>query len=444
MPSPTASGTTSAAPQTHAARKRLWPTASGTMAKQRGTSGSDQLGPLTSIRLFAALHLFLFHVYELHRLGRENPQAFHEWRLELDVLDSFPAWSVNVLYHGYCSTGLFFLLSGFVLAYLYLDARGRMTTNRATFWFARLARIYPLHLVVLVLIAPAMLDAPAGLREPAFLGVPVSQAAYTAIGGVLSVTLLQAWFPEYALSWNFPTWALSTVVFFYLMFPWLAARFAGLSPRALWRLLGLLPILSLMPSAAYLAAGGDEAPMSFWNEFVLRLPLFWLPNFAMGMLLSRAAGICRHNANQAGSPEGRFVAWGDLAAACLFLVFIFPDAQIGRVLRLPAGISPHLFLRHGLAAPLYLVLIHDLARGQGVLARALSWRVFRIFGETSFSIFILQMPVMFVGASLLSRVPMPSLARLMLLVAMTLLVAMCSTRLFERPVANWLKRRFAV
>ena len=77
------------------------------------------LAPLTSIRFLAALHILLFHVSE----GERVPELSGQTPL-FSLFRELPIWLMNILHRGYCSTSLFFLLSGVVLAYLYLDAAG--------------------------------------------------------------------------------------------------------------------------------------------------------------------------------------------------------------------------------------------------------------------------------------------------------------------------------
>ena len=53
---------------------------------------------------------------------------------------------------------------------------------------------------------------------------------------------------------------------------------------------------------------------------------------------------------------------------------------------------PYVIFRHGLLAPLSLVAIAAIARGNGFLARLLSWPGFARMSEASFSLFALRMP----------------------------------------------------
>src|SRR5437762_13137509 len=91
--------------------------------------------PLTSLRFFAAMHVLAFHNH-------------------LDALMDLPAGIRNIIRTGYVSVSLFFVLSGFILAYTYHGVREDASLYRRSFWVARLARLYPVYLVGLLLAAP--------------------------------------------------------------------------------------------------------------------------------------------------------------------------------------------------------------------------------------------------------------------------------------------------
>ncbi|KUR76500.1 acyltransferase [Novosphingobium sp. FSW06-99] len=124
--------------------------------------------------------------------------------------------SISPFYHqlawiydyGHVAVEYFWAVSGFVFAHVYLadpQARGR-------FWPARLARLWPLHLLTLGVVA-------------------VLQAIYTAINGtafiyhhqdwwhfVLNVFMAQTWGWQVNQSYNGPTWSLSTEILAYAAF----------------------------------------------------------------------------------------------------------------------------------------------------------------------------------------------------------------------------------
>ncbi|WP_306150223.1 MULTISPECIES: acyltransferase [unclassified Roseibium] len=99
----------------------------------------------------------------------------------------------------------FFVLSGFILAHVY-----RSKVNWKRFYLARFARLWPSHLLCLVLAAVLIGD------------VTGAQSSFEYISRfIASVFLVQAWWPDFRLifSFNSVSWSISTEVFFYLFFP---------------------------------------------------------------------------------------------------------------------------------------------------------------------------------------------------------------------------------
>jgi peptidoglycan/LPS O-acetylase OafA/YrhL len=161
---------------------------------------------LTSLRFFAALDVVFFHL---------APQCSN--RFLRSVVNSGPEM-----------VEFFFVLSGFILAYVYIndESAGVMAVNRVDFWKARLARILPAYFLGLLLLAPIFFYT--GLVSRI---VPLG----TFLPGVVLVPFfLQAWWPPAALLWNMPAWSLSVEVFFYAVFPSLIGLYAaGRGERAM-------------------------------------------------------------------------------------------------------------------------------------------------------------------------------------------------------------------
>ena len=91
-----------------------------------------RIDALTSMRFFAAMYVVLFH----------SVTGFA-------VRQHASKWLVLFLGHGYLAVSLFFILSGFVLTYNYAERWGKVTFR--DFMLARLARIYPVYLLALLL-----------------------------------------------------------------------------------------------------------------------------------------------------------------------------------------------------------------------------------------------------------------------------------------------------
>ena len=169
-----------------------------------------ELSALTSLRGIAALfvlsHHFLFVLLE--KLPRTIPS--------------------HLFYKSYLWVDLFFLLSGFVLAYVY-QARFESAVEKASykrFMWARFARVYPLHLFMLVLFV--VLEAvkwwlvtshSAGAE---YLGTPFSDS-YSSFTLFTNLLLLQTF--HWDAYWNQPAWSISAEWLIYFTVPWLIYHF---------------------------------------------------------------------------------------------------------------------------------------------------------------------------------------------------------------------------
>ena len=117
-----------------------------------------------------------------------------------------------------CGLSAFFLLSGFVLQYNYGPALAAGRISLARFALARLARLYPVYLLLLALAAAGLLVS----EGPAALGGPANIATY--------LTLTHGWVFSPESPRIFPlAWALSVEVFFYILFPPIACLLARMA-----------------------------------------------------------------------------------------------------------------------------------------------------------------------------------------------------------------------
>jgi peptidoglycan/LPS O-acetylase OafA/YrhL len=212
-----------------------------------------ELLPLTAIRGLAAWWVVLFHLRHL-------------------MAPSAPPWVIAALAHGNLAVDLFFILSGFVMALNYAErVSGGGWRSYGDFLFRRFARIYPLHLLILlgfaayVLAAVRFGDGGLAARNWGYFGA--------------SLLLVQNWGFYDATDWNVPAWSISTEAFAYLLFPLLLAL---LMPRRrpLWLLAGAVLLLGLSVQPVFWKLG-----YPFPNA-VAQTGLFrCLVQFAMGMAL---------------------------------------------------------------------------------------------------------------------------------------------------------------
>lgn len=145
---------------------------------------------LTGLRFVLALWIAVYHLVRFY-----GPPGLAE------------AWWIKL---GDARVDVFFALSGFVLAHVYAAEATRFDAK--AFFAARIARLYPLHLLGLGVLLVAVAGAAA-------LGRGDEAGGYSPLGFVANLLMLQAWGVPGAAQWNFPVWTLSAETFSYLLFP---------------------------------------------------------------------------------------------------------------------------------------------------------------------------------------------------------------------------------
>lgn len=187
--------------------------------------------PLDSVRGIAALCLVIHHFVISTTFGQI-----------LDLRGPVPDFFANC----WILVDLFFVLSGIVMAMNYARPSRRVAVRE--FMVRRLARIYPLHLAMLLLLLPLRV---VRLATAAF-GLPVvsalSQDVNTPYAFLMHLLLLNALGTVGSLSWNGVSWSISAEFYTYLVF---AALIALLAAYRLWSLTG--PVFALVAVGSLLA-----------------------------------------------------------------------------------------------------------------------------------------------------------------------------------------------
>jgi len=169
-----------------------------------------EIRALAGARAFPPLVLVMFHFSEGH--GYRN-----FWPLDL------------LAARGYLWVEFFFCLSGFILTHVYGPRLAQIFTRDGYVQFlkARLTRLYPLHLFMLMAVAVVLV----GARILAYIGGyhSIFDLRYhqdvSVKGFFLSLFLVQAWNTMDRLTWNGVSWFVSVEWALCLMFPlllWLA------------------------------------------------------------------------------------------------------------------------------------------------------------------------------------------------------------------------------
>lgn len=178
-----------------------------------------EIESLTGLRGLAACWVLSFHLYIFS--GSLFPNA--------------KPWLAYFANAGYLGVDVFFLLSGFVLAYNYKEIK---SADYCAFIWKRFARIYPVHLATLAILSWVyVLAAASGLHTSA-------PKLLTTHGLLATLALTHAWSYPIAKSWHLVSWSISAEWAAYLLFPMVllaSNRIRGAFAAAV--LIGLLYLL---------------------------------------------------------------------------------------------------------------------------------------------------------------------------------------------------------
>lgn len=290
----------------------------------------------------------------------------------------------NVLDLGNMATSIFFVLSGFLLTHVYVAPikTQPVSINKRAFWVARFANLYPLHIFGLVLTLPwtflAILTK-GGINVPLQLGSEVGRILPPKeifVAFISHVTLTHAWNPLYQI-FNIPSWSLSALLFFYLLFPYLAPLLAKIRSPLAWLL--WMGILFAMPGAIAQFFGFSDL---ITDGVLHRNPLVRLPLFLSGIILYLAYQQRFGTSGTVMDTSSRLPLIGVIAITIFMAVYLHPGKN--------ANFPP--LIRNGLYYPAALAMIWlgGIASDK-VAAGNRKWSA--RLGKASLSIFILHLPL---------------------------------------------------
>jgi peptidoglycan/LPS O-acetylase OafA/YrhL len=319
--------------------------------------------------------------------------------------DSLPPAAQSIVRGGYLAVQTFFILSGFVLAQNYARAAwsGR---DLVKYGAARLARIYPVYLLSLLVVAPFIWHT---------MLKPGSAASYKASLLADYIFVLQGWTGNLGVGWNTPAWSLSCEFFFYLLFPLVfpVLRNAGRRVTA-----GIM--LACIVAPVLLAH--SQVPW-VWK------PVYHFADFVAGIAAARLYEFLARPMRSRG-------AWL-YVPACIagVILIVFPQILDGTYGDLNTGLRP-----------LNVLALAGLALGGGFAARLLSSRVADYLGKVSYSMYILHVPVLWwygrwsLTGSVFGLVylPLPVVVLLYLLVVVG--AGALAFAFVETPANRWIRR----
>jgi peptidoglycan/LPS O-acetylase OafA/YrhL len=306
--------------------------------------------------------------------------------------------------------GAFFVLSGYVAAYTTTELGERKYNaarldNPVFFTVSRVMGFWPLHMLVLAIFSPMFFWV-----DSTFSGT------LTAVWhGLLSGSLMQAWFPLSAEVWNAPTWFLSALTFSLMVLSYCLKVLAVQSKKQLRRTLVILSGLCFLPRLAY------SYDLGCWGIFEGLLNARTHPNYALFNSLRF-------------SPLGALLEVLMGAAACRLVMLdtdketentgstLWPLAGMIGILGLrTAGVVAlnDMLVRSLIFIPLFIKFLMRLHRESvgslpKLVPQFLNLGIFKWLGGISFPIFIVHGPIgqLFYKKAVATKVFGGSLARI--------------------------------
>ncbi len=373
---------------------------------------NPKIDSLTSLRFFAAALIVVGHSGGLF---------------------GFPAdWPGGIA--TYQGVTFFFVLSGFILTYVYPSIDNFSEYRR--FLIARVARVWPAHFVTMIL---------AFLLLP---WVPVSLMIWQGkAAGILNFFLLHAWVP-YAVSYfsfNAVSWSISVELFFYLNFGWLIREL-----RSTWAIkLGLSVLAAVVMMMIWHVS---RAPEHTTDDFALSAdgliyisPLARSFEFVIGMCFASVYKRLR----------GSMVRMPTVLTATI-IESILATLVVAQILYLGANwfelgplakVLPKelvFWLERSGVAPLYGATILAFTFNRGLLSRLLSLRVFILLGEISYSIYLIHQTLFITAREHRALVDaVQNWVGYSLYLAVTTISAYLTWRFIEKPMRSFIVKNMS-
>jgi peptidoglycan/LPS O-acetylase OafA/YrhL len=316
---------------------------------------TNQIPTLTALRGIAALLVVTYH-FNQYVLPVVNAQ-----------------WTLAHL-RGYLWADFFFILSGFIMTYVYQKRFKTGVTVKSFLAFMRLrfARLYPIHLLTLVwLIALYLLV----VKLCHVTLEPVLQSVFNPPSIGLHLLMLHGFNTVWSTTWNIPAWAIGSEWLVYLLFPFLV--FLMQKERFLFIILAFIVVfcgyayVTMPMSGVYLANTWLQHLPNSIDHYVF--PMNFIRCFA-GFLL----GMTTHYF-YALKWANRWLKHGAIFVISVLFFFVFC----------------HFSLSDRFTILLFPIMILSAAYNETRVSKYLGNKHLQAIGAWSYSIYMLHIPLLF-------------------------------------------------
>ena len=156
------------------------------------------------------MHKYLSNLTPLRGIAAIWVAVYHFQGIAVTFISS---GSTHLIDRGYIMVDLFFIMSGFIICHVYRKSfeEGLTAKNFKQFFIARFARIYPLHLFVLIVL----------ILWIAKIGVGGLGMVFDPTSIPTNLLLIHSFGIHKVFTWNVPSWSISAEWWAYMAFPFL-------------------------------------------------------------------------------------------------------------------------------------------------------------------------------------------------------------------------------
>jgi peptidoglycan/LPS O-acetylase OafA/YrhL len=379
------------------------------------------LSNLTPMRGIAALLTVIFHIDLFTGGSLVHASASH------------------ILNRMYLMVDFFFILSGFIMCYVYGDRFTRKVrkTDFKKFMVARFSRVYPLHLSMLVFtIVILFLFAKLGVPKDPIL--QVDNNAYSVLTNLLLLHSMNFhnWF-----TWVHASWSISTEWWAYMIFPFLVAPFFKL--KSTGRLLVcilcflgyfcimffIIPIITVPRELSFITFNRSDWTINVAYQYGF---VRCLCGFVLGMMMYHAYRD----------------QWGKSLLA---------NGWTLGLITIAAFTCMHFNLPDIITVVFFPFILLSGAYGSECINRIFSSRPLQRLGDWSFSIYLVHQPILIVVFNTISLLnppadpnqqpPVPGLlvgwSMALAMIALILFASYLTFMFIENPARRWLNTKAA-
>lgn len=355
---------------------------------------NTHIKPLTSMRFIFCLMVFLSHITDI---------------LNDSEILIVKMVSSSIFTEGYLGVSFFFILSGFILSYTYQEKIITGKVSNKEFIINRITRIYPLHILTLLISIPLV-----------FVNIEgILNGIIQFVNMFINIFLIQSFIPIKGIYFGFnsPSWSISNELFFYLLTPYLFRNFINeIKTNRFILILGLMVVVII---------GIQTIPISYHHSIFYINPIVRLLDFIIGIYLYEI-----YKSNNIKGLNFTKSSLVEILSISLFIVFFYFHNDIPKVYRYSVYYwIPMLFI------------IYVFSVGKGLLSNMLSNRIFVYLGEISFGFYLIHLLVIKYFKILYYKLDlnMSELTQVSIIFIISLLLSIISFQYYENKVRGKLK-----